>query len=600
MSVINSKESQDLKLKKNFLIRAEKGEKGNEGDNQVKEKAVINIALDIKDTYILAVGPLGCLRILYLRAKEHGQLHKFKTLPVERKDFITAVHLYKIEKALREILDSKDINYRSIILYLTCSDIMAGNSFTQIIHNLEKNYGASIKLFKRGPLVKRRCTPKETLKILSMEIDEYFNENNLIRKDLKKDVKYLNVSGDLNDLNYKVPPFICDYSAACSVLYSFNSLNILYSPSGCLGGAIEFDESRDLKNTKLYSTVLNDLNITIGSEAQLIAETVELVKLNPEIDFISIIGTPFTDISNVNLKNVGEKIEKLVNLPVIVVPTNGFSIYSYGISKTLLSLGEKFITQDGINKNQVNIIGDSILGGITKEDLKEFTTLLNDNGVEVVLSSDEVNSLDSIKQLASGCVNLVVAPEGLELAKYLEDKYSVPYIVGLPVGIWGTKDLLKKLDDYVEVNLYERSKEIYDKALSKSLSDKLSNINVIIIGEPMFSSHIEAFLKNDFNIQRVTIVSHENFKDERRLYRDFKLQSEILFISEDELKENIASAEVIIADEVYKNFITNPKTVFINVPMRSLSNRDFNKDSHQLMGIKGFSYLSRFFESALF
>jgi len=122
---------------------------------------LVNLALCVPGIDVLAVGPLACLKVLYFRARKQGRNEGLFLLAVSSIDFIVGRHLEKLEKALEGLAASR--RPRAIILYITCSDILAGSDIAGIAGWMESKYGIPVKVLERGPLSRRRVLPRVRL-----------------------------------------------------------------------------------------------------------------------------------------------------------------------------------------------------------------------------------------------------------------------------------------------------------------------------------------------------------------------------------------------------------------------------------------------------
>ena len=122
---------------------------------------LVNLALCLPGIDVLAVGPSACSKVLYFRACKKGRNERLFLLAVSSADFAAGRHLEKLENALEGLAASH--RPRAIIVYITCSDILAGSDFAGIASRMESKYGIPVKVLERGPLSRRRTLPRERL-----------------------------------------------------------------------------------------------------------------------------------------------------------------------------------------------------------------------------------------------------------------------------------------------------------------------------------------------------------------------------------------------------------------------------------------------------
>lgn len=137
---------------------------------------VINIALSVPGIHVLAVGPEACLRVLYFRALRGALLNRLKMLTISRVDSAIGVQTRLVESALQQIVAEEKDSVKAIIVYISCSDLLMASDFDSVLKYLELKFGIPIKLFRRGPLSKRRILPKDRLDQIFCEILKFYSE----------------------------------------------------------------------------------------------------------------------------------------------------------------------------------------------------------------------------------------------------------------------------------------------------------------------------------------------------------------------------------------------------------------------------------------
>lgn len=398
--------------------------------------------------------------------------------------------------------------------------------------------------------------------------------------------------------NY-IPPIAADYSGACSVLFEMNTLCILYTPGGCVHPIVEIDEIRDLNETFLFSTKLNDIEVIMGTEDKFLKSAEILVSNHPGIDFISIVGTPITSITGVSLNSLGKKLEVLTKKPVLVFETSGFENYALGIDMTLKKLAKQIIEQNKNiehkrNKKQcINIIGYNPLSLGHKNRLDEFVRILRLCKLKVCYFPSSEKTLKLKNNFLETAVNLVVSAEGIGVAKDLYEIYGMPFIVNIPVGIHGMNILFLELKKYLNFHVNEGIYLKYASLKRKKYLDK----NVLIIGEPLLSTAISQCLQHDFSLNNIKIVSVMNCKGKLNSIYSSDLFSQIESIDDEEkITKYIRESRIIIADPIFKNLICkkDEDCIFIPMPHPGLSGREFSKNEYEYIGKKGFDYFNKY------
>ncbi|WP_028308833.1 nitrogenase component 1 [Desulfitibacter alkalitolerans] len=154
----------------------------------------INLALCIPDVHVLAVGPESCLRVLYFRAMRQRQNDRFCMQTMDSSDLVAGRHLDMAKMALQNMLKDEKNHIKAVIIYISCTDILMNSDFESIIKCIQGEYGMPIKLFKRGPLSKRRILPKERLSNIFAGILDAYTGNDYISEGNNRPI--INILGE--------------------------------------------------------------------------------------------------------------------------------------------------------------------------------------------------------------------------------------------------------------------------------------------------------------------------------------------------------------------------------------------------------------------
>lgn len=394
-----------------------------------------------------------------------------------------------------------------------------------------------------------------------------------------------------------LPPIASDYSGVSSIVFEMNSLNILYSPGGCDHSIIEIDETRNFFETSFLSTSLNEIHVITGAENEFM-ESLKKIDVST-FDFISLIGTPISALTGVDFNSIALKIEKELKIPVVVFNTSGFESYPIGISEGLFKLGEKFLKESNVDlkEDYINVIGYTpfVLGN--RVHLDELFEVLHSSSYKINTFGEDGYSLNDIKLLSKAKINIVISLEGLKLAKYMKEKFNIPYILELPIGMTGMRNYIDVLEEFnisIDKDIRLRYSNI-DIGNNYKLDDK----KVFIIGEPFIATVIEKCLKEDFTMKNISILSIIKKGTNSEKFYVNNGYSEVKFFEEEKkILEEISSADIIIADPIFQNFISYENNVkFIPLPYLGFSGREFSHIDYEYIGGKGFNYFKKYLEN---
>ena len=541
-----------------------------------EKNKMLKTLLNIPENIVISIGPTGCLNVLYNEAIKENKLGNLYTFPISEIDMVSANHIEKLEKYIVKIISENFEKIKSIIIYLTCADLILASDFSFLMEKIKKDYGIIVKILERGPIAKRKITPEKRLEKLLVEL-EYELKNTSKIKDKK-------ISDFKIEIQHIVPPITSDYSGACSTLYGENILKILISPNGCKT-PVAYDEIRNIDYSLQYCTSLNELEIVTGEIKGLKESIEEIINQNKKIEFIAIISTVVPQIIGMDLETIVENIEEALNIPCVFINTNGFENYYSGISLTLKSLANKFMFENKKIKNTVNIIGYSPLTFGKIEKLEELFSLIKSLDLNILTVFSDNLSLEKIKNSTSAELNLVLSYEGLALAKYMEKEFSIPYVIINVVskyGIENTENILKRFFYKID-NSFEKLEK----------SGKLDDRKVMIIASPFMAINIADSLRKDFSFDNILALSL--IKESRKFKKIEYLEFLNIVNTEDNLKEKIKEykPDILISDPVYKNLI-NDGVTFIPLLHYGYSTRLYLELDYEYCGKKAYEYFKKF------
>ena len=541
-----------------------------------EKNKMLKSLLNIPENIVISIGPTGCLNVLYNEAIKENKLGNLYTFPISEIDMVSANHIEKLEKYIVKIISENFEKIKSIIIYLTCADLILASDFSFLMKKIKKDYGIIIKILERGPIAKRKIMPEKRLEKLLVEL-EYELKNTSKIKDKK-------ISDFKIGIQHIVPPITSDYSGACSTLYGENILKILISPNGCKT-PVAYDEIRNIDYSLQYCTSLNELEIVTGEIKGLKESIEEIINQNKKIEFIAIISTVVPQIIGMDLETIVENIEEALDIPCVFINTNSFENYYSGISLTLNSLAKKFMVENKKIKNTVNIIGYSPLTFGKIEKLEELFSLIKSLDLNILTVFSDNLSLEKIKNSTSAELNLVLSYEGLALAKYMEKKFSIPYIIINVVskyGIENTENILKKY--------FYKIDDSFEKLEKK---DKLNDRKVMIIASPFMAINIADSLRKDFSFANILALSF--IKESRKFKKIEYLEFLNIVNTEDNLKEKIKEykPDILISDPVYKNLV-NEEIIFIPLLHYGYSTRLYLELDYEYCGRKAYEYFKKF------
>lgn len=390
----------------------------------------------------------------------------------------------------------------------------------------------------------------------------------------------------------RVPSLASDYSGACSVLFALHSLNLLYSPGGCSSAVIECDEIRDLRQTLFFSSKLGEMEAVMGAEDEFLFHAERLWAQNRQAELIAIIGTPVPALTGVDIGTIADRLSKRTGLTTLALPTEGFETYYSGVYSTLLTLGKRFLERREKKNNQVNIIGYTPLSLGKETHLTELIDELTQCGLEISCSTVGKMNLETFKRMSSAALNIVLSHEGVGLAQYMQKEYSIPYVMNVPVGLWGMQRLFQVLAEIVDIPLSYASKNRYAPTGRAKPRQR-----AVVIGEPLFASCMASCLHNDFGLDYVETTSL--MKMDRRMkkvYQEEALAGVHLFECEEAIAQWIdrIQPDIVVGDPLYQRLLGEGSTQYVPIPHVGLSGPMYAGAEYSYIGRGGYDYLASF------
>lgn len=339
---------------------------------------------------------------------------------------------------------------------------------------------------------------------------------------------------------YKIlPVYTGDVSGFASALYELGGMLVIHDPSGCNSTYNTHDEVRWYKQEALiYISGLNDIDAITGNDDKFINDIVRAANdMKPK--FIALANSPLPYLNGTDFKGISKIVEDRTGLPCFYVQTNAMHDYSKGASEAFLAFAKKMLKpSDEKIKGGINILGSTPLDYTNTE-------FVIPEGKTLVSNWAYKTSLEDVLKAPQAEMNLVVSSTGLAAAKYMKDEFSIPY---------------ELLGNYLDVRR-EKSRRY-------------------IVGEPLISGFIASEIKKRYGTDFIVIAATENTEG-------LLSECDKKCHGEDELKEALSDAEVIIGDPMFE--LISPKSAkFIRLPHFAMSGRLFKKEIPDLMRLEDY------------
>ncbi|MDE5755373.1 MAG: oxidoreductase [Oscillospiraceae bacterium] len=360
-----------------------------------------------------------------------------------------------------------------------------------------------------------------------------------------------------------ISTYTADVSGVCSALFELGGMSVIHDASGCNSTYNTHDEPRWYDfDSMVFLSGISEMEAIMGDDDKLIHDVVSTAEqLSPK--FIALAGTPIPMMIGTDFKAIASVIEKKTGIPCMGIPTNGMHTYVQGVSMAMQALAEKFVIESMPKTKtlSVNLLGVTPLDFSLNGSVQHMRDMLKQNQIEAISCWCIGDSLENLKLAPSAHVNLVVSYAGIGVAKYLEKKFGMPYLVARPYGKAFSSTIVRAIQNCSENSVLCRRKEIPGEPV------------IVIIGEGVSAESLARAIELETGKAVRTIIATEydkNFLSENAcIARD---ESELIAI----LKN--PDLKYIIADPLYHPIC--PESVkFIQLGHEGFSGRIY----HDLM-----------------
>lgn len=368
----------------------------------------------------------------------------------------------------------------------------------------------------------------------------------------------------------RISIYSADTFGVCSALYELGGLCVMHDASGCNSTYNTHDEPRWYDfDSMVYISGISEMEAIMGDDQKFIDDIIYTAKeLNPK--FIALAGTPIPTMIGTDFKAIANIVENETKIPTFGFNTTGMNSYVSGAYKTFEALSKRFLKRNDkesrAEKSRVNILGATPLDFSINNSIKSTVDLLKENDFDVISTWAMGSTLEDIKDAGNADVNLVISYSGMGAAKYMYEKFNIPYIVGTPFG----KEFAKKIVvDLKEAIITKENKISY---INRKI-DK--NPQITIIGESIMSESLAYAISTEKN-KTVNVIS--TLETDKNLL----LEGDKLKTYEDDIEEALKNSKTIIADPLYRP-ICPLDSNFISLPHEGFSGRIYRDEIPNLI-----------------
>ncbi|XME02851.1 nitrogenase component 1 [Lachnospiraceae bacterium C1.1] len=363
----------------------------------------------------------------------------------------------------------------------------------------------------------------------------------------------------------KLPVYTGDVSGAASALYELGGMSVIHDPSGCNSTYNTHDEIRWYsKESLIFISGLSEVDAITGNDNKFIKDVLNAAeKLKPA--FIALFNSPIPYINGTDFKGIAKIIENKSGIPCFHIETNAMHDYSVGISNAFYEYARKFlpdekrdkVSEDKDQKKKVNIIGMTPLDYSSKNTYLTLKNKMEKEGFKIISIWAEGSSREEILAASEADISLVISSSGIRVGEFLREKYGIPYLTGVPTGLFAKK-IFEKLDNFE----FCSSEKLF-------LSDNKYRAETLVVGESVLSLSLAAEYELETGKKADVISTTE-------LGNEYLRDSDKAIRVEKELMEEFKNYQMIIADPLYRRIA--PSTAkFIDIPHLAFSGRLYLK-----------------------
>jgi len=314
---------------------------------------------------------------------------------------------------------------------------------------------------------------------------------------------------DIRGLRLKIAPFAPDQSGAAAVFCELGGLTVVVDAGGCAGNICGFDEPRWFSSrSAIFSAGLRDMDAILGRDDRLVEK---INDVNDKIDgaFTALIGTPVPAVIATDYNALKRMIEKKTGKPVICVGSDGTRNYDAGAAEAFLALFREYCENSAGTGSGEGLSQTVGILGATPMDLGDIRTdswlgeYLKRRGFRKAFVYTMGSGIDDIRRAGTVSENIVIAPDALPAARYLQDKFGTPYEEDFPLEtIPGLEDILKACEDTSVGSVLIVHEQMLCNALRKRILERRGAAKPVrVTAASWFEMDKEFLLDGDISIR---------------------------------------------------------------------------------------------------
>ncbi len=359
----------------------------------------------------------------------------------------------------------------------------------------------------------------------------------------------------------KISCYASDTAGVCSALFELGGMTVVHDASGCNSTYATHDEPRWFHSDSMtYISAVTENDLVCGNDQKLIDDVVQTaLELQPE--FIALCNSPIPLMVGVDMQAIAREIEKSCCIPCFGVRTSGMEHYWRGAPDAWKLLAERFLPekkQQSIPRS-VNILGATPLDFSLNGNVEAIAAFLEKHNFTLLASWAMNSTLKDLQTSCNAAVNLVIANSGLPLAKYMFDKYNIPFVCGVPIGESAAASLAQALEDAAT-----------DQECCYWASQRRSiNADCVIAGDTVFAGSLARALEVERQMRCMVLDPLDGAVE-------LRAPGDVAAACEGEFVPYFERAACIVADNMYEVIVPENKNM-LKLPHEAFSGRCYHK-----------------------
>ncbi|MEA4891160.1 MAG: nitrogenase component 1 [Peptococcaceae bacterium] len=367
----------------------------------------------------------------------------------------------------------------------------------------------------------------------------------------------------MRDFHLILPTFAPDFSGVCSTLFELGGTVVIHDAGGCTGTFTGYDEPRWFdQQACVFTSNLDDVEAVFGTDEILLNKIFSSYDyLNS--NFIALLGSPSPMVLGTDYKALARIIEKKTGKKTLAFDTKGTEFYDRGVRMALLALAQNFLPAKRdpaqIIPRSVNLLGATPLDVTNRHNVEVVRGLLEGKGFQVLSVWAMGSGLEEIGASLRAQCNIALTTPALETARYLEERYGMPWLPGAFSGQAGAGEFLLQLQALLE----GRSFLPYSPPSPKGRK-------TLVIGDQLIANGIRQSLELDLGLGGVDVLTFFSGDDA------FQRPGDASAIDEELLLKRIRSGsyDLVIGDGMYRLFDKPaPCCRYVEIPHVAVSSR---------------------------